>query len=105
MQQCIESCLSCYSACLQTEAHCLRQGGDYAQEDRLRTLRDCASICRVSADFMLRNSPRHNLVCNLSEQICVQCADECRSFKNDEQMQKCGQACNDCAESCRKVTE
>lgn len=101
LQTSIQACLDCYSSCVQTEAHCLGKGGAYVQEDRLRTLRDCASVCRVSADFMLRTSPRHKIVCGACADIARQCAVECREFKDDPQMRRCAEACDAAAESCR----
>src|SRR5262245_31958393 len=59
MQDCIADCLDCHSVCLATIAHCLKKGGDHAAPEHIRLLQDCAQICIVSADFMLRGSPMH----------------------------------------------
>ena len=101
LQTSIQACLECYSACVKTEAHCLSKAAEYVKEERLRTLRDCASICRVTADFMLRDSPRHGLLRGVCAKIAGQCAVDCREFKDDGQMRACAELCDAAERSCR----
>src|SRR5262245_58067343 len=77
MQDCIADCLDCHSVCLATIAHCLEKGGDHAAPEHIRLLQDCAQICIVSADFMLRGSPMHRMMCRMCAEICIVCADDC----------------------------
>ena len=76
MRQCIQSCLDCHSICLETLAYCLKKGDKHSGATHLQSLLDCAEICQVKANFMLRNSScRHQvrLICAL---VCKRCADE-----------------------------
>ncbi len=61
MEECIQNCLDCYRVCLEMVTHCLQMGGRHAEASHIRLLLDCVEICRTSADFMLRGSPRHHL--------------------------------------------
>jgi hypothetical protein len=103
MQQCIDNCQECHGVCLQTVMHCLEMGGEHAQPQHIRLMLDCAEICETSANFMLRNSPLHGRTCGLCAEICVQCAEDCERFKDDEMMQQCAQVCRRCAESCERM--
>lgn len=106
MQACIDDCLRCYSTCEATIAHCLEMGGDHAQVAHIRLLSDCARICLVSADFMVRHSDFHAQVCGLCAEICRQCAADCeRIDPSDEAMAKCAAECRTCAESCEEMAK
>ena len=70
MQRCIQECMSCFSVCEQTLAHCLRKGGKHAAVDHVKLLLDCAESCRVSASMMSRESAFHARHCALCADIC-----------------------------------
>jgi hypothetical protein len=103
MQDCITDCLDCHSVCLSTIAHCLTKGGEHASPEHIRLLQDCAQICMTSADFMLRKSPAHQMVCRLCAGICELCAAECARMADDEQMVLCAETCQRCAQSCSEM--
>lgn len=104
MQKCIQDCLDCYDICLQTEASCVRKGGKHAEAKHIQLLSDCARICQLSAEFMLRSSQFHAELCRLCAEICAQCAKDCQRFDGDKQMQKCAEVCATCADSCRQMS-
>ncbi|MBE3561957.1 MAG: four-helix bundle copper-binding protein [Ktedonobacteraceae bacterium] len=106
MQECIKECTNCHTICEYTAAYCLQLGGPHAAPEHQRILRDCAQICHVSADFMLRGSPLHAAVCGVCAQVCVQCAESCeRIGGGDAQMKACADLCRRCAESCRQMAQ
>jgi hypothetical protein len=103
MQDCITDCLDCHSVCLSTIAHCLAKGGEHAAPEHIRLLQDCAQICVTSADFMLRQSPVHHMVCQLCAGVCELCAAECARMADDEQMVLCAETCQRCTQSCSEM--
>lgn len=104
MRQCIQECANCHQVCLQTIQHCLAMGGKHAEQAHIRLLADCAQICAVSADFMLRGSTLHSRTCDVCAEVCQECAADCnRIGVADEQMQLCADTCRRCAQSCRKM--
>lgn len=103
MQQCIQDCLDCHEACLETVRHCLTQGGRHAEVGHVTMLLDCAQICAASADFMLRGSHHHADTCGLCATICDACADDCSTFADDAFMAACADECRRCAISCRDM--
>ena len=105
MQECIDNCTACHAICVTTINHCLQLGGRHAEASHIRLLQDCAQICALSADFMLRASPFHQRTCGVCAEICERCAEECeRLAEGDEQMRACAAACRRCAESCRRMS-
>lgn len=84
---CIVDCLECYSLCRQQAAS--------------RLMEDCAEICRVAADFLLRRSAYCAEVCELCARVCDDCAQSCDQAGGLEQ---CARACRGCAQSCRRVS-
>jgi hypothetical protein len=105
MEECITNCLDCHSVCLQTIPHCLGMGGEHADPRHIRVLQDCSQICITSADFMLRNSPLHPMICRICGGICKICAEDCERLAEDEQMLLCVETCRRCAESCAEMAE
>lgn len=106
MKECIENCQDCYTACRDTEVHCLQMGGKHAEASHIRILQDCADICWVSAEFMRRGSELHSQVCKVCADACQKCADDCRRVGgDDDQMQQCADACEKCANSCKEMAQ
>jgi hypothetical protein len=105
MQECIDNCEKCHDACMQTVTYCLTQGGEHVSPNHIGILMDCADICKTSADFMLRNSPRHGLTCAVCAQVCDACAQDCEAMGADSCMAECAQICRQCAESCRVMAD
>ncbi len=101
--KCIDECLLCYRTCVQTTIHCLNEGGKHAEPARIRLLADCASACKVSADFLLRGSAYQKEMCALCADICGNCAADCDRF-TESFMKRCAQVCRQCAESCKKMS-
>jgi len=103
MLLCIQDCLDCHRACLQTLVYCTRQGGPHADPHHLRLMMDCAQVCQTSADFMLRHSPLHAHTCRACAEVCQACADDCDRMASDPRMKACADTCRHCAESCRQM--
>jgi hypothetical protein len=105
MQRCIEECLSCFSTCEQTLAHCLKKGGKHAAPDHVRLLLDCAETCRASAAMMSRESAFHHRMCSLCAEVCKACEESCETFGDqDAQMKACADACRSCWSACKAMT-
>jgi hypothetical protein len=104
MQECIERCLLCHASCEHTAGHCLQMRGEHASKRHQVLLKDCAQICLVSADFMLRGSILHRQVCDACAEICFRCGEECRRLAcDDTTMLLCAESCHECAQTCRKM--
>jgi hypothetical protein len=104
MQDCISDCMTCHASCLETIQHCLQMGGEHASATHIRLLQDCAQLCMMSADFMLRLSPYHSHTCGVCADVCETCAQDCeRLAGGDDVMQRCAEACRRCADSCRQM--
>jgi hypothetical protein len=104
MRRCIQECLSCFSTCEQTLAHCLRKGGRHAAVDHVKLLLDCAETCRTSAAMMSRESAFHQRQCLMCADVCKACEESCEEFGDDAQMKACADACRSCSNACRAMT-
>ncbi len=104
--ECIEECLNCHVVCTMTVQHCLASGGDLAEVNLTGILLDCAELCQVSANFMLRGSPYHPLTCGACAELCRSCEEACRAASHDdEQLDHCAEVCATCAELCESMVE
>lgn len=104
LQRCIDECLHCYVTCESTIAHCLQKGGRHADEGHIRLLTDCARICQLAADLMVRGSEFHGRACAVCAEICRACAAACeRVDSKDQMMTDCAAQCRSCADSCERM--
>ena len=60
-----QACADCYDYCIETLAHCRRRGGAQVDGVLFRRLLDCAEICRVTADFLSRDSDAAITLCGV----------------------------------------
>lgn len=98
---CIDSCDDAHRACTETAIHCMQQGG--AAWETIQLLLDTADITETAADFMLRSSRQHHLVCGVAAEIAERCARACAEMAADDiRMKECADACRRAAEHCRK---
>jgi hypothetical protein len=104
MKKCIQLCRDCHAMCTQTIAHCLKLGGRHATPDHIRLMADCAQMCAISADYMVRESPFHDRICRLCSELCKECGKDCQQVAGDDQMIKeCIEMCRKCAASCERM--
>lgn len=105
MSDCVAECEKANRACLETLRYCLERGGSHAAPAHVRMLMDCAEICQVTANFMLRGSAVHGIACGACAEICNLCADTCETFSGDSKMAECADICRTCAKSCREMAK
>lgn len=106
VQHCIDNCVACHRICTEMIPHCLSKGGEHSAPDHIRLLLDCAQICQVSADFMLRGSGLHSRTCEVCAEVCRLCAKDCeRLAAEDPMMKECAEFCRRCADSCAQMAK
>ena len=105
VQACIEECLNCHATCIMAAQYCLAEGGELADIDLVSVLMDCAEICQVSANFLLRGSPYHVITCAACAELCRACEEACRGVTGNEQLAHCADECASCAEHCERMSE
>lgn len=98
MHECIHACGDCHDLCVHTVHDCLKKGGQHASPQHIGLLLDCAAVCHVAEDLMLRHSPQHAVTCRAAAEICEACAKSCEENGDAD----CAAVCRRCAESCRK---
>ena len=101
MPHCIEQCLLCYRACVESAmTHCLERGGEHVEPQHFRLMMACAEMCRSCAHILLTHSALYRPVCRACAEICEQCSHSCDRIGD---MPACADACRSCAESCEKL--
>lgn len=102
-RECIRLCRECHSSCLEAVSYCVRLQGYYAELGHLRLLEDCAKICEVTVDFMLRGSETRGALLELCADVSERCARDCERFDYDQRLLDGAAACRRCADGCRRV--
>jgi hypothetical protein len=101
--ECIELCRESQTACLELVSYCVRMQGYYAELGHVRLLEDCAKICEVTVDFLLRGSEVRGALLATCADICQRCARDCARFDYDQRLLACASVCRRCAEGCLSV--
>jgi hypothetical protein len=104
VKECVQNCLVCFKTCTEVLVKCLKMGGKHAENEHVNLIVDCARICSLNADFMLRNSSYYPQTCGITADISEECAVSCERFKDDF-MKECAKVCRKCAESCREMAK
>lgn len=104
MKSCDAECKKCQQVCEETLAYCKKKGGKHAEKAHLTALEDCIQGCKLSDNFMERQSAKHVKACGFCAEVCKSCAESCDQFKDDKQMAKCAEECRKCADSCTKMS-
>lgn len=90
--QCVEACMNC-------SYQCLLEDDVKKMVECIRLDRECAAICKYTADAIIVDAPHKSDVLALCRKICLACAEECSKHDNDH-CQKCAEACRRCADAC-----
>jgi hypothetical protein len=106
MMLCLEACADCHDVCLELIDHCLRKGGEHARPHHIKQLEDCAELCQVASNFMLRVSSHYPRLCEVCAEVCEACAKDCaRMAADDGLMLQCADVCRTCADRCRSLEQ
>lgn len=101
-QKCIDACNKCFQACHECVKLCLNEPDVKARIQHISMMHECASICKLSACFMIMDAKHVKEVCDICATICDECANGCSRFKDDH-CQKCADVCKNCADECRAM--
>lgn len=101
-QACIEACNSCADTCDRCATACLQEKDVQMMTRCIALDVDCASICRLAAGYMSRDSDFAKALCRQCADVCQACGDECARHQHDH-CQQCAQACHRCADECRRM--
>ena len=61
------------------------------------------AACNALASLAAVNSPHVPALAKTVEKVCMDCKKECDKFPKVVECKACGDACQKCAEECRKV--
>ena len=95
----------CQESCMSWAMYSLKEGGDFAKLEHVRWLLDCADICSLAKNFLIRDSEYAGDILSICSYICDDCAESCETFFEDKMMKDCAMVCRNCGESCRDAIE
>lgn len=99
----VEACRSAHGTCTETIVYGLELGGDRADERLVTLLQDCADLCRLTEDVLLRGSRYTDRICGLCADSCEDAAEACDAFPDDEVMKACANETRRCADASREL--
>ncbi|MCB5185736.1 four-helix bundle copper-binding protein [Methylobacillus gramineus] len=101
-QPCIEALKSCIEACEHCAAACRSEGSPLHMQRCIKLDTDCAEFCRLTLNFLQRESEFADLVVEDCAEICRACGEECAGHQFDH-CQQCAKACQHCLDTCLKA--
>ena len=97
----LDTLMKCITACENCATKCLSEENVNQMEKCIRTDRDCADICRITATFVARESQYMQKMLKQCIELCKDCEKECRKHDHDH-CQKCADACRECVQACEE---
>jgi Cys-rich four helix bundle protein (predicted Tat secretion target) len=96
------------SKCVSTGYECLRHCFDMLTKDT--SMAECAkatydliSACNTMASLAGTNSPFTPACAKAVADVCIACKKQCDKFPQYVECRVCGEACQACADECRKI--
>ena len=100
INDCLEACLRCMIVCQDCGLTYLQAG----MRECAQLCLDCAEVCDLCSTLIARNADCTPDICALCEDICNDCARQCREQSiPDESCKVCAIACEACAEECARA--
>ena len=98
-QDCINACKTCAILCDLCATSCKSEPNSGMLQRCIALDTDCAAFCRLTVDYMIRQSEFCDLACEDCAELCGACAEECAKHQMNH-CQKCVDACRKCMEEC-----
>jgi len=102
MQPCIDACVKCAQACLESLSLTLEDAYPEGKNKLISILAQCAALCNTSVYLMSMGGRFIKELCQICAQACIACSEECAKHE-DDYTQICGDICKRCAEECSKL--
>lgn len=96
----IQKLAECAAACEHCMYNCLSEDNVQHMIDCIKTDRDCAKICYLTASFVASNSSHAQHLIKECIEVCNECAAECEKYDHDH-CQQCAKACRECVVACK----
>jgi hypothetical protein len=95
---CVRALRACHDICLRAATvDRLMISGLPVPANHIRSMLDCAEICQVAANFLVRDSDNYVRICYEAAVICRELASMSEKFDNNMNVVA---ACNACASAC-----
>jgi hypothetical protein len=98
-QEVVSKLNECAAVCEYCADACLNENDIKMMVECIRLDRDCADICRATANYLARDSKNSTELVRLCGEICKACAEECEKHKH-EHCRECARVCRECEEAC-----
>lgn len=105
INDCVRDCLECSCTCGEMIGYCLERGVPYADQDFVQLLMDCAEICQLNTNLLIRGSHRYLITSRACAEICKQCVDMCDQLIADEKLRRCKNILSRCVDSCQRLSD
>jgi hypothetical protein len=94
----------CARDCERWANECVADGKAVKMGKSVRLCRDCAELCRATADALTRGTKFVYEICRGCIETCEACAVECGKSEAVS-AQRCVEACRDCVEELQQLEE
>lgn len=101
--KCIRDCNNTYPSCDEAIAFLEQPDCTIKDSSLLDLLKDCSSICQLTAQSLGGSSPFAKAICELCAQITDRSAQNCDAYPNEKKLKICAENCRTCAASCRDL--
>lgn len=93
LRQSMNDCLEAHLSCVELEAQARKMDDLRVDRALLRTIRECAEMCRLTAEAALHDSESRPALARACVEVSRRCAEDCARIQGNAEMQRCADVC------------
>lgn len=93
IRQSMKDCMEAHISCVELERRAREMDDLRVDASFLRTVRECAEMCRLTAEAALHDSDSRSALAKACVEVSRRCAEDCARFQGNVEMQRCADVC------------
>ncbi len=100
----VEICMEAHRSCVELEARARLMDDLRVDRALLRVIRECAEICRLTAESALHDSESRPALAMACVEVSRRCAEDCARIQGNAAMQSCADYCARAVLACQRLS-
>lgn len=103
LKESVKDCMEAHISCVELETRARTMDDLRVDDALLRVIRECADMCRLTADAALYDSESRGALAKACVDVARRCAEDCARFRGNVEMQRCADVCARAVLACQRL--
>jgi len=103
LKESMKDCMEAHISCVELESRARKMDDQRVDDALLRVIRECADMCRLTADAALHDSESRTALAKACIDVTRRCAEDCARFMGNVEMQRCADVCARAVLACQRL--